>query len=296
VGVLFSMTGFGEARYQGDTLSVAVELRALNNRYLKISVRSSEPHNALEPEIERLLRQSLRRGTIQVQLQVRRQPQGQDYQLNAVAVRSYLRQLHDLQQDLMIPGETIAAGLLSLPGVVVEPDLAAADPGMDWAVVARVLEEALAKLQAMRREEGEAMGRELLQLRQQIVDDLDQIRTRAPRVIEAYRDRLFERVRNLLSELDVELDRSELIKEVSIFAERSDITEEAVRLGSHLDQFLDILQEPESPGRKLEFLTQEMFREANTIGSKGNDVEIAKHVVAIKSAIEKIRELIQNIE
>jgi uncharacterized protein (TIGR00255 family) len=115
-------------------------------------------------------------------------------------------------------------------------------------------------------------------------------------VAELYRDRLLERVRGLLSELDVQIDRSDLIKEVSIFAERSDVAEEVTRLASHLDQFREILNEPESAGRKLEFLTQEMFRETNTIGSKASDVDVSRFVVEIKSALEKVRELIQNVE
>ncbi len=295
--MLLSMTGFGEARHQGDNLSVAVELRALNNRYLKISIRSSEPYNLLEPEIERVLRQSLRRGTIQVQLQVYRQQSAGDFRLNPVAVKSYLEQLRALQKELGLKGELPLAGVLGLPGAVVEPGLdQRPDPSDDWPVVQRVLEEALTKLQAMRREEGRAMGQELLHLRGQIASELEVVRTRAPQVVLSYRDKLHERVRNLLTELEVEIDQSDLIKEVAIFSERSDITEEVVRLSSHLDQFQEILKEKESPGRKLDFLTQEMFREANTIGSKANDVEIARHVVEIKGAVEKIRELIQNIE
>ena len=140
------------------------------------------------------------------------------------------------------------------------------------------------------------MGQEFLQLRQSIADHLGAIRQRAPGVAAAFRDRLHERVRSLLAEHDVELDRSDLIKEVSIFAERSDIAEEVVRLASHLEQFQEIMNDPESPGRKLEFLTQEMFREANTIGSKAGDVEISRHVVEIKGTLEKIRELVQNVE
>jgi len=159
-----------------------------------------------------------------------------------------------------------------------------------------VLDEALDRLQTMRREEGRAMADEMLQYRDFLRDQLDRIRKRAPTVLEAYRDRLHDRVRKLLGELDVEIDRSELIKEVSIFAERSDIAEEVVRLASHLDQFQEIMNEPESPGRKLEFLTQEMSREANTIGSKASDVEISRHVVEIKGTLEKIRELVQNVE
>ncbi len=111
-----------------------------------------------------------------------------------------------------------------------------------------------------------------------------------------FRDRLHERVRSLLAEHDVQIDRSDLIKEVSIFAERSDIAEEVTRLASHLDQFREILNEPESPGRKMEFLAQEMFREANTIGSKAGDVAISRHVVEIKGTLERTRELVQNVE
>ena len=117
-----------------------------------------------------------------------------------------------------------------------------------------------------------------------------------PGVANAYRDRLLERVRSLVAELDVQIDRSDLIKEVAIFAERSDIAEEVVRLASHLDQFQEIMNEPESAGRKLEFLTQEMFREANTIGSKASDVAISREVVEIKGLLERIRELVQNVE
>jgi uncharacterized protein (TIGR00255 family) len=151
-------------------------------------------------------------------------------------------------------------------------------------------------LQAMRQEEGRAMANEMLQMRDHIAGQLERIREQVPRVAVLYRDRLLDRVRNLLGELDVQIDRSDLIKEVAIFAERSDIAEEVVRLASHLDQFQEILNEPESAGRKLEFLTQEMFRETNTIGSKASDVGISRHVVEIKGTLEKIRELVQNIE
>ena len=140
------------------------------------------------------------------------------------------------------------------------------------------------------------MAQELLSLRDHIAAQLASIRERAPQVASLFRDRLLERVRGLLADVDVRIDQTDLIKEVSIFAERSDIAEEVVRLASHLDQFQVIVNEPESAGRKLEFLTQEMFREANTIGSKASDVEISRHVVEIKGTLEKVRELIQNVE
>ena len=296
--MLLSMTGYGEASYQSDTLSLAVELRALNNRYLKVSLRAMEPYNLLEPEFEKVIRRTVRRGTVQVHLRCQRQASAQDYQINAAALRSYVGQLRSLFEELGLHdrGEVLLAQALALPGVVPEPGVLNPHLEDDWPVVERVLEQALARLQAMRQEEGRAMAQELLQQRDHIAGHLTQIRERMPGVAAAYRDRLLDRVRSLIAELDVQVDRSDLIKEVAIFAERSDIAEEVVRLASHLEQFQEIMNEPESAGRKLEFLTQEMFREANTIGSKAGEVEISRHVVEIKGALERIRELVQNVE
>jgi uncharacterized protein (TIGR00255 family) len=296
--VLLSMTGYGEARFQSDRLNLAIELRALNNRYLKVSLRAPEPYHLLEPEFEKVVRRTVRRGTLQVHLFCQRQSAPQDFQINAVALRSYLAQLRPLCAELALPegGNGLLGGVLALPGVVPEPGNLAASLEEEWPVIEKVLEQALARLQAMRTEEGRAMAQELLLHRDQIADHLAQIRDHSPEVVATYRDRLLERVRGLLAELDVQLDRSDLIKEVAIFAERSDIAEEVARLASHLEQFQDIMTESESTGRKLEFLTQEMFREANTIGSKAGDVEISRHVVEIKSVLEKVREMVQNIE
>lgn len=296
--MLLSMTGYGEARYQSDALTVAVELRAVNNRYLKVTLRANEPYNLLEPEVEKLVRQTVRRGTLQVHLRCDRQFAPQEYRINTPALRSYLTQLRGIAGELGLgnPGPECLGPLLALPGVVPEPGDLGLAIAEEWPILQKVLEQALAKLQTMRQEEGRAMAVELLQHRDFIAAQLEQIRQRAPAVVEAYRDRLHERVKKLLKELDVEIDKSDLIKEVSIFAERSDIAEEIVRLASHLVQFQEFLKEPESPGRKLEFLTQEMFREVNTIGSKASDVDISKLVVEIKGTLEKIRELVQNVE
>jgi uncharacterized protein (TIGR00255 family) len=307
VDVLLSMTGYGEAHYQSDALVLAIELRALNNRYLKVSLRAPEPYNLLEPEFEKVIRRTVRRGTVQVHLRCERQLAPQQYRINAAALRSYLDQLRTIGTELgwatsspgmaqRDQGDKLLPYVLALPGVVPEPGAMDFQHDEEWPVLERVLGEALTRLQTMRQDEGRAMAQEFMQHRQTIADHLAQIRQRASGVVEAYRDRLHERVRALLAELDVKMDRSDLIKEVSIFAERSDISEEVVRLASHLDQFQDIMKEPESPGRKLEFLTQEMFREANTIGSKASDVEISRHVVEIKGTLEKIRELVQNVE
>lgn len=292
------MTGYGDASFQSDNLSLAIELRALNNRYLKVSLRATEPYHLLEPEVEKVVRRTVRRGTLQVHLRVERQHAPQDFRINAVALRSYVNQLRPVCEELGLAnrGEVLLAQALALPGVVPEPGSLSLHLEEEWPAIERVLEKALVKLQAMRQEEGQAMAQELLQHRDHIGRQLGLIRERAPGVAVSFRDRLLERVRSLLAELDVQIDRSDLIKEVSVFAERSDVSEEVMRLASHLDQFQEIMNEPESTGRKLEFLTQEMFREANTIGSKAGEVEISRHVVEIKGTLEKIRELVQNIE
>jgi uncharacterized protein (TIGR00255 family) len=296
--VLLSMTGYGEARYQSDALTLSIELRALNNRYLKVSVRASDPYHLLEPEFEKVIRRVIRRGTLQVHVRCERQAAPSDFRINTVALRSYLEQIESVWTDLNLRdrGDSLLAQVLALPGVVPEPGSQSGHLEEDWPVIERTLQAALDRLQAMRREEGRAMAQEFLAHRDTIAAHLERIRARIPQVTAAYRDRLHERVRALLGELDVQLDRSELIKEVSIFAERSDIAEEVVRLASHLGQFQEMMNDKESPGRKLEFLTQEMFREANTIGSKASDVEISREVVEIKATLEKIRELVQNVE
>lgn len=298
--MLLSMTGYGEARLHSDQLSLAIELRAVNNRYLKIVVRATEPYNLLETDIERALRKHIRRGTIQVQVRVERPPRAADFKLNTVALRSYLEQLAVLGGDLKLDQQVVTslmAQTVALPGVAPEPGCAALDTDAEWPTIERTLEEAVARLQAMRAEEGKRMAHELLALSAHIARELEQVRLRIPVVQETYRDRLLERVRGLLAEHVVELKAEDVIKEVAIFADRSDVAEEVVRLASHLEQFREVvLNDVDGPGRKLEFLTQEMGRETNTIGSKASDVVISRQVVEIKATLEKIRELIQNIE
>jgi uncharacterized protein (TIGR00255 family) len=290
------MTGYGEASYRAEELEVAAELRAVNNRYLKVTLRAPEPYSLLEPEVEKVLRRTLKRGTVTVHLRCRKPAEASDFQINQVALRSYMAQVKAVAGEMNLSAADLLGQVLALPGVVPESASAGLDFEKEWPVVERALELALARLQQMRQEEGKNMATQLLQTRDHIAGQLTLIRARIPQVAEAYRARLLERVRSLLAELDVRVDRNDLVKEVAIFAERADISEEVVRLDSHLAQFQGVVEEPESAGRKLEFLTQEMFREANTIGSKASDVEISRHVVEIKGSLEKVRELVQNIE
>jgi uncharacterized protein (TIGR00255 family) len=287
------MTGFGEARLQDERWSVSVEVRTVNNRHLKLSAKISEPYGALEPELERLVRETIRRGSVQLSLRVERPRRAEDYRLNLVALASYRDQLKELQGH-GVPIDY--SGLLGLPGVVEERKPPSDDPHDDWPVLAAVVNEALGRLQAARAEEGRVMAEELLEHGRVIVDQLARIADRGPEVVGSYQKRLAERVQAMVQAHGVAIEPKDLIREVAIFAERADISEEIVRLRAHLDQYVTVIGEPESSGRKLEFVVQEMGRETNTIGSKANDVEISRSVVEIKGLLERIREMIQNVE
>jgi uncharacterized protein (TIGR00255 family) len=294
------MTGFGEARHQADDLALSVEVRTVNNRYLKVSVRGTEPYPMLEPELEKLVRKVVRRGTVTIHVRCDRQGRGADFALNAVALRSYLEQVRAVcdQAGAQAHMSVILGQILTLPGVAPEPGgPGGRPPDEEMAAVERTLEQALTRLQSMRKQEGRAMADELLTHRQTIGEHLTRIRDQIPAVVEGYRQRLRERVGQALAEHDVTLRPEDLIREVAVFAERTDVAEEVMRLGSHLDQFEAIVRtENDGPGRKLEFLVQEMGREANTIGSKAGDVSVSRHVVEIKATLEKVRELVQNVE
>ncbi len=287
-----SMTGYGEARFQGEAWSAAVEIRAVNNRHFKLTCKLSEPYTSLETEIERLVRAAVRRGTVMLSARVERPKRADDYRLNEVALKSYYDQLSAING-----GRPVDVGdLLMLPGVVVEVRPEAGDPRDEWPAIERVVVEAIERLQSARAEEGAAMGRELLELSRAIRGHLSEIDRRSGTVVSAYRDRLIERVRSLVAEQGIAVEPADLIREVAIYAERSDIAEEIVRLSAHLQAFEEALGETEGSGRKLEFVVQEMGRETNTIGSKAGDVSISREVVSIKGILEKIRELILNIE
>ncbi len=294
--LLLSMTGFGEARRQENGLAVTAEVRTVNNRYFKLSVRLPEGYGALEAEIETLLRQRIKRGSFQVNLRVDRQPQAEDFRINTTALESYRRQLIEFSERLRLDEAILPSQLLLLPGVVDENIANQRDLEHDWPPIRATLEAAIENLERMRCDEGRAMAANLAENCDTIAGELESISERAPLVADGYRVRLEERVKKALEAYNVNLDPSDLLREVSLFAERSDISEEIIRLRSHVEQFRKQMELKESTGRKLEFVTQEMFRESNTIGSKANDVEISRRVIEIKASIERMREMIQNVE
>ena len=293
------MTGFGEARGTGPGFALAVEVRSVNNRHLKVTVRGSDPYPQLDAEVEKIVRRFVRRGTLHVHVRADRQGQSGEARLNTATLRAYLDQLRSACADAGTPEllPHLAAGVLALPGVAAGPGLSGGVPEDEWPVVERTLEQALQRLDAARKEEGRAMGNELLLHHRHLTDQLELTRGRLPAVMTEYRGRLLERVRQAVADAGVTVEPDQLIREVALFADRTDVAEELHRLSAHLDQFAEVVRTgAEGAGRRLEFVTQEMGREVNTLGSKAGDVTISRHVVEMKATLEKIRELVQNVE
>lgn len=293
--MLLSMTGYGDARSQNERLTLGVEVRSVNNRYLKISTRSPDSYSGFESQIEKLIRKRVSRGTIN--LTIRADRLGTD--VTRVICQEVLKKYWDqarqfaIENDVQTPVDINA--LYELPGVITE-DGGKTSPEDDWPLIQEAVESAMEKLQAFRRAEGESMQDDLREQLDVLAVELEKIVLVAPEVVKSHRDRLIERVREMLSESEATVEDCDLIREVSIYADRVDINEEITRLKLHLEQFANFISENQSQGRKLEFLGQEMFREVNTIGSKANNVAIAHSVVEMKAAVEKIREILQNVE
>jgi uncharacterized protein (TIGR00255 family) len=290
------MTGYGDARRQNERLSVAVEVRSVNSRYLKIATKSPEALAPFENEIEKVVRAAITRGTVSVTIRADSVGVRNHYRIDREVLRDYWRQLNEAAEAIPLAAKVDLSSLLALPDVVTEEEAFRSDRTDDWPMIQNALESALESLHAFRVAEGSSMQRDLELNCHAITEQLESVANRASQVARDYRDRLLDRIRELLSGTDIQVGSSDLIREVSIFADRCDINEEITRLRSHLEQFDAFLKEEASQGRKLEFLSQEMFREINTIGSKANNVEIAHSVVEMKAAIEKMREILQNVE
>lgn len=293
---MLSMTGFGDSRGENERVSIAVEVRAVNNRYLKVSAKYPETYASLEPRIEKLIRNSISRGSVSVNIRANRLDGARRCLLDAQALGQYWEQLTQFSIDVGTRPPERVEHLLALPGVLQEEVRDGDEANADWPLIKDALAAALESLTDFRRREGESMRADLVVNCRVIQDQLAEIERVVPQVVIEYRDRLKERVNELLQDHGTEIDEVVLIREVSIFAERADVNEEITRLHSHLEQFAAFLNDGGSSGRKLEFLSQEINREVNTIGSKANNVAIAHCVVEMKAAVEKIREILQNVE
>ncbi len=294
--MLLSMTGQGQAQSTADRVTVSAEVRTINGRYFKLSLRGADGLAGIEQKVENAVRKVVRRGSVQVNLRVSKQASAEDFVLNTAVLSNYRKQLVQLYDQLHVSEGIHLESLLSLPGVVQEAAAEADDAAGIWPVVKQALSEALDGLDAMRKSEGQAMADDLQANCEAIAAELSQIETRAPLVVDYYRQRLQEKMTKFLASYETVVEPADIAREVALFSERCDISEETVRLRSHLDQFAEVMNAKESNGRKLDFITQEMSRETNTIGSKANDAEIGRRVIEIKASLERIREMIQNVE
>jgi uncharacterized protein (TIGR00255 family) len=290
-----SMTGCGDGVATDGDNTCRVELRCVNNRHFKFVFRCRDGFAALEGRAEVDVRKRVRRGSVHMSLDVAGPAAPAGRRLDGVQLASYLDAAADFCLSRDLPAPHAIESFLGLPGVLVEtaPDSDAAERA--WPLVARALDAALDRLDEMRRREGDALAADLRATCGEITVLAGTIRGRVPQMVEAHRARLVERVAKLLEPQGVPLAAADVAREIAVLADRTDIAEELVRLDSHLAQFAHLLG-TEAPGRSLDFLSQELGREANTIASKAFDAEIAHAVVEIKTRIERLREQVQNLE
>jgi len=289
------MTGYGKGTVNGDDFSVSVDLKTVNNRFLDIHLRVGAELSALETTIKRRISSRLSRGRVDVTVSIERSAQVA-YELNRPLIAGYVSALKQMQQDFGIGGDLDINVLARIPGAL-QPARNGIDERMITALE-QAVDQALDELEKMRQQEGAALCNELRERLQKIEALVPTIESAAEGLADAYRLRLQKRIGELLNRGGqiVEIDPARLAQEVAYLADRSDVSEEMVRLRSHLTQFHDALDSEAETGKMLDFLLQELNREANTTLSKSTDLAIKEAGLAIKAEVEKLREQVQNVE
>lgn len=290
-----SMTGYGRSEITRGSLRLTVEMRAVNHRYCEIIARLPKAWGMLEDRIKKLVAVHVRRGRVEVLVAIERSDDEQSgIQLDWALADQYMQVIGQIQSRYSLPDAFTAKDLLTLPGILqsVERLVTTTQDVEEWVVSA--VRSAAEDLLSMKMREGEKLSHDLAERLEMVTHWTNQIRDLMPEAVQEYRQRLQQRVAQLMGAF--ELDEQRLAQEIVLFAERSDITEETTRLISHCTQFSEQLSSQEAVGRKLDFLLQEMNREANTIASKANYLPIQRLAVEMKTELEKMREQVQNIE
>lgn len=290
-----SMTGFGRGFESSDDFAVTVEIKTVNNRFLDVNLRLGGDLQPLESVIKRQIGNRLSRGRVDVNLTYERTRQI-EYELNRPMISGFLAAMREMSEAFDLSGEPDINVVARLPNVLTPKK---DDLDEHFVVgVERAINFALDDLEKMRHNEGEMLRNELLFRLAEIEKRIPVIEDEAEGVAEEYRQRLTKRIGDMLAktELQIEIDQGRLAQEVAFIADRCDISEEIQRLRSHIEQFRQIVDEDNEVGKRLDFLTQELNREANTIASKTNNLVVKENALAIKSEIEKIREQVQNVE
>lgn len=292
------MTGYGEASAQVGGAHFFVEVRSLNSKYFKATIRLPDEYQGLEAEMEQVLRTLITRGTVTVNARCADGTESAAFEINAKALNRYVEQIKLMPKLEGVTPVVDTAALLSLPGVLQPP--ANEEERFERARSAFIplLQKALKQLIEMRDREGRALQEDLENNRKDIAQRLVDIIRLSPQVIADYETRLKARIEALLKDAQINLSQVDLIREIAVYAERTDIAEETKRLTGHLDQFKDLLSASDlrPVGRTLDFVAQEMLRETNTIASKSPDAAISRSAVEIKGAIDRIKEQAQNVE
>ncbi len=292
--MLRSMTGFGAGTATAGNESLTVELRSVNHKFCEVKVRLPRELAALEGSLQKLVKDRLARGAVDVQVRrASRTALGVVPQVDVALAREYRRAWADLAKALELPDSVTVKDIALQPNVIrLEEQAVSLEDAGKAAESALLL--ALEALRQMREKEGLALHTDLSTRLGLVAQWVDEVKQLAPRAIDLYRTRLSERIAELSRGLAVDAQR--LAQEVAFFAERTDVAEEMTRLSSHLEQFLELLRSKEPSGRKMDFLVQEMHREVNTTGSKSQHAEISSRIMQLKAELERIREQVQNVE
>lgn len=290
------MTGFGRGEHSDGKRTISVEIKSVNHRYGDVSVKMPRRYSFAEEKIKSTVKKTVSRGKVDVSIIVENLTEDDvTVKLNTMVAKQYIENLNELRQAFDLEGEVTLQFLSALPDVMkAVPDVE--DEEEIWQAIRIPLEQAVKNLDNMRMTEGNKLSEDLLMRGELIRGFVKQIEERAPQVSAVYGEKLQERIKELLGN-HVTVPEDRIMLEAAIFADKCNITEELVRLDSHMLQLKDIISKSHQPaGKKLDFLVQEMNRETNTIGSKANDIDITNLMLEIKSEIEKIREQVQNIE
>jgi len=289
-----SMTGFGAAELERDGQRLAAEIRSVNHRFCELSLRAPRLVNSFEDQIRQMIQDRFARGKFNLTITWSGVGEtGDTLRVNDLVADQYVKLLEQLRERYRLDSGLDLKTLALLPDVFSWEHDALSDEET-WELLRELVQKACDNMNAMKAREGEALARDFEKRLAILRHELERVVERAPLRPAEARERLLARIRPLLA--DVEMDPVRIAQEVVLMVDRLDCTEECVRLSAHIDQFRSLLEGPELAGRKLNFLLQEMNREANTIGSKGNDVEIARAVIVMKEELERLREQVQNVE
>ena len=289
------MTGYGRGAASKEDFDVNIEIKTVNNRFLDVNLRMSSEMQLLESELKKIIQKRLARGRVDVNLQIERSAE-LAYELNRPLISGYLNALRQMQDEFSLAGEPDLNVIARLPNVLQTKKDEVGD--IEKEIIYRALENALDQLEKMRETEGDSLETELDSRLNEIENHLPKIGEEIANVADEYRQRLTKRIGEMLAKSDsqIEIDQARLAQEVAYLSDRADISEELTRLKSHIEQFRQIMKEESEVGKRLDFLTQELNREANTISSKTNNLVVKESALAVKSEIEKIREQVQNVE